>query len=281
MRSSSSSSPSSSPLLLRLSWTWFWSCLVTASVLPYFMARSLFVVRQQHSSSSWSPPTTTTTTTTTTSTFPPSSKQTVEVVYVNDDAPPATAVVQRQFPAPRLHPGKVPPLARYTGQCFDNPLVDAESTNPESTTPTSTAATTTTTTTWSQHRVDVHLDLEDSSSHHNVTTTEDHDYDHQGGPYEPAGQHLLMDIQHVSPRFLLDTHQLVQAMLQIVTQSKLTLLSYHCHDLQAPLGVSCVGVLLESHVSLHTWPHAGVIALGTYSIYLSPSDGHSILLLLL
>ena len=178
----------------------------------------------------------------------------MEVLYVNA---PGAAVVQRQFPAPRLHPGKVPPLARYTGQCFDNPL------DPETTA--------TTTTTWSQHRVDVHLDLEDSSSH-NVTTTpeeeeEEHEYDHKGGPYEPAGQHLLIDIQHVSPRFLLDTQELVQAMLQIVTQSKLTLLSYHCHDLQAPMGVSCVGVLLESHVSLHTWPSAGVIALGTYIIF--------------
>ena len=202
----------------------------------------------------------------------------MEVVYVNDDAPPATAVVQRQFPAPRLHPGKVPPLARYTGQCFDNPVVDAAEPSTQDST---ISTTTTTTTTWSQHRVDVHLDLEEDLSHNNVTTTEEHDYDHQGGPYEPAGQHLLMDIQHVSPQFLLDTQALVQAMLQIVTQSKLTLLSYHCHDLQAPLGVSCVGVLLESHVSLHTWPHAGVIALGTYCIYLSPSDGHSVLLLLL
>ena len=31
----------------------------------------------------------------------------------------------------------------------------------------------------------------------------------------------------------------------------LTLLSYHCHSL-LPAGVSCVGVLLESHISFHT-----------------------------
>ena len=118
----------------------------------------------------------------------------------------ASSTTKNLFPAPRLHPGKIPPSARYTGQCLDNPLLPVK----EGSESTSTTTTTTTTTTWSwsRHCVDVHLDLEDSSSH-NVTTTpeeeEEHDYFHKGGPYEPAGQHLLIDIQHVSPRFLLDT----------------------------------------------------------------------------
>jgi hypothetical protein len=44
----------------------------------------------------------------------------------------------------------------------------------------------------------------------------------------------------------------------------LTLLSYHCHGLE-PSGVSCVGVLLESHVSFHTWPLEGVITLDLFT----------------
>jgi hypothetical protein len=44
----------------------------------------------------------------------------------------------------------------------------------------------------------------------------------------------------------------------------LTMLSYHCHSLH-PAGVSCVGVLLESHISFHTWPEEGVITLDLFT----------------
>ena len=53
-------------------------------------------------------------------------------------------------------------------------------------------------------------------------------------------------------------------MVDLVTQSELTLLSYHCHSL-IPRGVSCVGVLLESHISFQTWPEAGVISLDLFT----------------
>jgi S-adenosylmethionine decarboxylase len=42
------------------------------------------------------------------------------------------------------------------------------------------------------------------------------------------------------------------------------MLSYHCHAL-LPSGVSCVGVLLESHISFHTWPVEGVITLDLFT----------------
>ena len=80
----------------------------------------------------------------------------------------------------------------------------------------------------------------------------------------PAGQHLLMDIQNVNAGFLDSEERLANAMLELVDQCGLTLLSYHCHKLK-PSGVSCAGVLLESHVSFHTWPRAGVITLDLFT----------------
>lgn len=80
----------------------------------------------------------------------------------------------------------------------------------------------------------------------------------------PAGQHLLIDIERVNSGFLNDEVRLAKAMVDVVNQSKLTLLSYHCHKL-IPMGVSCVGVLLESHISFHTWPEAGVITLDLFT----------------
>ena len=64
----------------------------------------------------------------------------------------------------------------------------------------------------------------------------------------PAGQHLLMDFEHVDYEFLNSEELLATAMLALVNSCGLTLLSYHCHSLM-PSGVSCAGVLLESHVS--------------------------------
>lgn len=80
----------------------------------------------------------------------------------------------------------------------------------------------------------------------------------------PAGQHLLVDIKNVSAKFLNSEERLAQAMVDTVKSAGLTLLSYHCHSL-VPAGVSCVGVLLESHISFHTWPEEGVITLDLFT----------------
>jgi S-adenosylmethionine decarboxylase proenzyme len=82
--------------------------------------------------------------------------------------------------------------------------------------------------------------------------------------HQPAGQHLLIDIQYVDSHFLNSQERLANAMLQLINQCGLTLLSYHCHQLE-PMGVTCVGVLLESHVSFHTWPADGVITLDLFT----------------
>lgn len=82
--------------------------------------------------------------------------------------------------------------------------------------------------------------------------------------HQPAGQHLLVDIKNVNAAFLNSEERLAHAMVQVVTEAKLTLLSYHCHSLE-PAGVSCVGVLLESHISFHTWPDEGVITLDLFT----------------
>ena len=80
----------------------------------------------------------------------------------------------------------------------------------------------------------------------------------------PAGHHLLVDIEHVDATFLNSEERLANAMLELIYQCDLTLLSYHCHKLQ-PSGVTCIGVLVESHVSFHTWPEHGVITLDLFT----------------
>lgn len=80
----------------------------------------------------------------------------------------------------------------------------------------------------------------------------------------PSGQHLLIDIKNLEAAFLNSESRLADAMVNSVKAAGLTMLSYHCHSLH-PAGVSCVGVLLESHISFHTWPDEGVITLDLFT----------------
>lgn len=84
------------------------------------------------------------------------------------------------------------------------------------------------------------------------------------GTHSPSGQHLLVDIKGIDADFLDSEERLSDAMVRTVQEAGLSMLSYHCHKLD-PAGISCVGVLLESHISFHTWPEEGVITLDLFT----------------
>jgi len=77
---------------------------------------------------------------------------------------------------------------------------------------------------------------------------------------QPMAEHLMVDIKHVDGAFLNSEGRLANAIIQVMNEANLTLLSYHCHGL-TPMGVSCVGVLKQNYISFHTWPEEGVITL--------------------
>ena len=89
------------------------------------------------------------------------------------------------------------------------------------------------------------------------------------GTHSPSGQHLLVDIKGIEAAFLDSEERLSNAMVQTVQEAGLSMLSYHCHKLD-PAGISCVGVLLESHISFHTWPEEGVITLDLFTCGVNP-----------
>ena len=68
--------------------------------------------------------------------------------------------------------------------------------------------------------------LDDSSD--DSSDDEDSIDDLTEGLHLPAGQHLLIDIKNVDPIFLNSEERLAEAMIELVDESKLTLLSYHC-----------------------------------------------------
>ena len=180
----------------------------------------------------------------------------------------------RNFPLPKLPEGKRPPKAVYTSQSFvmqsvsfggaaclqGSESLDNVASNRE---------------TWSslsmqsQYHVNVHLDhstIEMDEYDEYMIVEDDGEEELFDEVHEPSGQHLLVDISNVAPKFLTDMEQLAKSMIALTEQSQLTLLSYHCHEWSgAGAGVSCMGVLLESHLSLHTWPSAGILSLDLFT----------------
>lgn len=102
--------------------------------------------------------------------------------------------------------------------------------------------------------------IEDSymneESNDSIASEDDEEDDDDG----PTAEHLMVDIRHVDASFLNSESLLVTAMLEVVKEADLTLMSYHCHGL-TPSGVSCVALLRRNYISFHTWPTEGVITL--------------------
>ena len=159
------------------------------------------------------------------------------------------------LPDPVLQVGKTPPITTYTSKNFN------------------TAKSSTTHSRWmvteaGENTVKIkdgkNLDGSNQQCRSSTNETCDGLSEDTGEEHLPAGQHLLIDIEHVDSGFLNSEERLATAMLELVNECGLTLLSYHCHGL-LPSGVSCAGVLLESHVSFHTWPAEGVITLDLFT----------------
>jgi S-adenosylmethionine decarboxylase proenzyme len=162
------------------------------------------------------------------------------------DAAPSVA---RQMPRLVLPKGKSMPNAVYTSKHFDTVLTTCDSALLTKASP--------------PFPVDESCGQDDRTcqnleSNPPEATSTVHDN------FEPVGQHLLVDIKNVDETFLNSEERLAHAMVTLVEESGTTMLSYHCHKLE-PTGVSCVGVLLESHITFHTWPEAGVITLDMFT----------------
>ncbi len=77
-----------------------------------------------------------------------------------------------------------------------------------------------------------------------------------------AGKHIIIDLfECPESKFKMELAR--KAMLACVKACKATLLHIHLHDFGNG-GCSGVAVLAESHISIHTWPESGYIALDVF-----------------
>lgn len=76
-----------------------------------------------------------------------------------------------------------------------------------------------------------------------------------------AGTHLIVDLWGASE---LNNSKLIEETLRrCIDVSGATLLHFHIHQFE-PNGLSGVAVLAESHISFHSWPEKGYMALDIF-----------------
>lgn len=80
----------------------------------------------------------------------------------------------------------------------------------------------------------------------------------------PAGRHWILDL-HGCPAKLLDDHDTVRdRLIEVTDRFELTLLEIATHKFE-PQGVTAIGLLAESHFSIHTWPETGFAAIDIFT----------------
>jgi len=78
------------------------------------------------------------------------------------------------------------------------------------------------------------------------------------------GKHLLLEVYDVNFDLLNDSTSLQEVMESGIKRAKMTILNIFAHCFN-PQGCTIVIALEESHVSCHTWPEEGCIAIDVYT----------------
>jgi len=78
------------------------------------------------------------------------------------------------------------------------------------------------------------------------------------------GNHLLLEVHDVDFSLLNDVISLQETMERGIERAKMTILNIFSHCF-LPQGCTIVIALAESHVSCHTWPENGCIAIDVYT----------------
>ncbi len=78
------------------------------------------------------------------------------------------------------------------------------------------------------------------------------------------GKHYLLDLWGCSPELLNDRPFLERVVREAVAATGATLISLHGHEF-SPYGITIVALLKESHLSVHTWPEKGYVAVDVFT----------------
>ena len=87
-------------------------------------------------------------------------------------------------------------------------------------------------------------------------------------------KHILFTLKGCTRDLLNDEEFVRDVVYQSSRKCKSTLLALHSHKFD-PQGVTCVAMLAESHISIHTWPEKGMAVCDIFTCgdTATPEDG--------
>ncbi|GAB1542135.1 hypothetical protein NUACC21_48090 [Scytonema sp. NUACC21] len=83
-------------------------------------------------------------------------------------------------------------------------------------------------------------------------------------PLVPVGRHCILELYNCPTHLLNNPVFIKQALEEAAKVAKSTLLSEVTHHFE-PYGVTGLALLAESHISIHTWPEHGYIAVDIFT----------------
>ena len=87
-------------------------------------------------------------------------------------------------------------------------------------------------------------------------------------------KHILFTLKGCSSDLLDDENYIREVVYHASVQSNSTLLALNSHKFD-PQGVTCVAMLAESHISIHTWPEKGMAVCDIFTCgdHTKPKEG--------
>ena len=87
-------------------------------------------------------------------------------------------------------------------------------------------------------------------------------------------KHILFTLKGCNAEFLDDENFVRDVVYHASVKCQSTLLALNSHKFD-PQGVTCVAMLAESHISIHTWPELGMAVCDVFTCgdHTTPQDG--------
>ena len=84
-----------------------------------------------------------------------------------------------------------------------------------------------------------------------------------------VGRHVIAEVYQVAPELTTDSGRLSELLCEAAGRAGATVLHCYFHDFEPKDGLGVAGVtgviaLAESHISVHTWPELGYMALDVF-----------------
>lgn len=81
---------------------------------------------------------------------------------------------------------------------------------------------------------------------------------------EAFGRHFILEMWDCNRKIVNDLKKIMQILTEAVNDAGATIVKQFYHEFNPP-GITGVAILAESHISIHTWPEEGYVAVDLFT----------------